>query len=74
MDDEFYDLVYDAWRREKDPDLVSEDSYEYMRAQGYYPDEISLEDVYPKYDNSDQESQCACAEHQGASCIHCGNV
>lgn len=47
MEDEFYDLVYDAWRQGKNPDLVSEDLYDDMRSQGYYPDEISVKDVYP---------------------------
>ena len=48
MEDEFYDLVYDAWRQGKSPDRVSEDRYDDLRSQGYYPDEISVKDVYPK--------------------------
>ena len=43
--DRFGDLVYDAWRFGKNPDRVSEDRYEDRRAQGYYPDEITLKDV-----------------------------
>ena len=48
MEDEFYDLVYDAWRQGKIPDMVSGDSYDDLRSQGYYPDEISVRDVYPE--------------------------
>lgn len=44
----FYDLVYDAWRSGRNPDSVSRDWFDDFRAQGYYPDEISLEMVYPK--------------------------
>jgi radical SAM superfamily enzyme with C-terminal helix-hairpin-helix motif len=74
MEDEFYDLVYDAWRQGKNPDLVSEESYDDMRSQGYYPDEISVKDVYPKHNNginSDRESRCACADNQGGPCSFC---
>jgi len=42
MDDEFYDICYDAWRSGKNPDNVSEDKWDYYRAEGYYPDEITL--------------------------------
>jgi hypothetical protein len=52
MDDEFYDLVYEAWQTGKDPDAVSIDAYDNCRTQGYYPDEISLNMVYPKQTNS----------------------
>ena len=45
---EFYDLVYDAWMQGKDPDMVSENRYDDLRSQGYYPDEISLNMVSPK--------------------------
>jgi hypothetical protein len=48
MDKEFYDNVYDAWMSGKNPDLVSEEMYEDLKDQGYYPDEISWEDIYPK--------------------------
>jgi len=51
MEDEFYDLVYEAWRRGKDSDAVSMDSYDDYRDRGYYPDEISLDMVYPKSNN-----------------------
>ena len=51
MDKEFYDLCYEAWMIGKNPDLVNEDDYDYMKAKGYYPDEITLKDCYPK--NSD---------------------
>jgi len=49
MEKDFYDLVYDAWMSGKNPDMVSEDRYDDMRSQEYYPDEISIRDVYPRY-------------------------
>ena len=48
MDDEFYDLCYEAWRSNKDPDLVSKDRYDDCLARGFYPEEINLDMVYPK--------------------------
>ena len=48
MEKEFYDLVYEAWMSGRNPDVVSEDRYDDLRAAGYYPDEISLGDVLPK--------------------------
>ena len=48
MDDEFYDLCYDAWRSGKNPDAVDPDAYDDARCRGYYPDEITLDMVYPK--------------------------
>lgn len=47
MDDNFYDLVYDAWLNGENPDTVSEDAYDDMLSQGFYPDEITLTDVLP---------------------------
>jgi len=48
MDDEFYDLCYDAWMTGKNPDNVDIDLYDSAIADGYYPDEITLDMVYPK--------------------------
>jgi len=48
MDKKFYDLVYEAWMEGKDPDAVSIDRYDDKRADGYYPDEITLDMVYPR--------------------------
>ncbi len=45
--DRFNDLVYDAWRAGRNPDAVDRDRYDYRLCQGYYPDEISLNDVMP---------------------------
>ena len=45
--DRFADLCYEAWRQGKNPDAVSEDRYDACRAEGWYPDEISLDMVYP---------------------------
>jgi len=55
MDDEFYDLCYEAWRSNKDPDLVSIDRYDDCLARGYYPEEISLGMVYPKEETEQDE-------------------
>jgi len=46
-DERFDDLVYDAWRAGKNPDSVSRDRYDDRLAEGFYPDEISLQDVLP---------------------------
>ena len=46
--DRFDDLVYEAWRSGRNSDLVSEDRFDQMLDQGFYPDEIELKDVYPK--------------------------
>jgi len=43
----FYDLVYEAWTRGKNPDAVSIDRYDDMLAKGYEPEEIQLSDVLP---------------------------
>jgi len=47
MDKEFYDLCYEAWCKGKNPDAVSEEAYEMCKDRGFYPDEITLRDVYP---------------------------
>ena len=47
MDKEFYDLCYEAWCQGKNPDAVSEEAYDMMLDRGFYPDEITLRDVYP---------------------------
>lgn len=39
----------------KDPDAVSEDMWDAHRAEGYYPDEISLSMVYPTAEKSKGE-------------------
>ena len=54
--DAFYDLCYEAWRSGKNPDAISEDRYDDLLAQGYYPDEISLKDVYPKRRSDDERT------------------
>lgn len=48
MDKEFYDLCYEAWCQEKNPDNVSEEGYEMCKDRGFYPDEINLKDIYYK--------------------------
>jgi len=48
MDDNFYDLVYEAWMTGKNPDNVDAERYDHMESRGYYPDEITLSDVYPQ--------------------------
>ncbi len=56
MDKEFYDLCYEAWLQGKNPDYVNVDSYDYMKSRGFYPDEITLKDVYPQ-PNQEQEEE-----------------
>ena len=48
MDDEFYDLVYEAWSCGCNPDNVDIDRYDSALADGYYPEEITLNMVYPE--------------------------
>jgi hypothetical protein len=57
MEKEFDDLVYEAWRRGRNPDLVSADRYDDRRAQGYYPDEITLDMVLPKRKKREDEEE-----------------
>ena len=45
--DRFGDLVYEAWRSGRNSDLVSEDRYDQMLDEGFYPDEIELKHIYP---------------------------
>jgi hypothetical protein len=59
MDDEFYDLCYEAWCRGRNPDSVSIDQYDACLADGYYPDEITLDMVYPKPKEDDAEDSPA---------------
>ena len=47
-DERFGDLVYEAWRSGRNPDLVDRDRYDAARAAGTYPDEITLRHVLPK--------------------------
>ena len=54
MDDEFYDLVYEAWMSGRDPDAVDIDRYDDLQAQGYYPDEISLDMMLPKREEEEK--------------------
>ena len=51
----FYDLVYEAYRQGKDSDAVDRDRFDDMRASGYYPDEITLRDVMPGVNRSEED-------------------
>ena len=58
MDDDdrrFHDLVYEAWRRGMNPDLVDKDAYDAATCNGYYPDEIVLDMVYPRAAKADDQ-------------------
>lgn len=57
MTDEFYDLVYEAWRSGKNPDLVSYDELDRLLSVGYYSDEISINDIYPNEDITEKWDQ-----------------
>jgi len=52
----FYDLVYDAWRFGRNPDNISADRYMDFRADGYYPEEITLKMILPKIQEQKNES------------------
>ena len=58
-DSEFYDLVYEAWCRGRNPDEVSEDRYDDMIDRGYCPDEIRLSDVLPSFKREDDDESTA---------------
>lgn len=47
MDKEFYDRCYDAWASGKSADL-DYDRWDNFRAQGYYPDEITVGMMCPR--------------------------
>ena len=53
----FYDLVYDAWRSGRNPDAIDRDRYDDKRAMGFYPDEITLDDVCPKRKQEEAEDK-----------------
>lgn len=55
MDDEFYDRCYEAWCCGKNPDNLSYDRWDHYRADGFYPDEITLNMMYPR-DYPDEEN------------------
>jgi hypothetical protein len=63
MDDEYYDLCYDAWMSGSNPDNVSEDDYEQCISQGYYPDEISLTDVLREPQVEPEQPSSTQAQH-----------
>jgi len=44
----FNDLWYDTWRSGQDPDRLSEDRYDAMLSKGFYPEDISVKDIYLK--------------------------
>jgi len=46
--EDFYDLVYDAWRNGKDPDAVNMDAFDDYLGKGYPSDEITVDMVYPE--------------------------
>ena len=43
----FGDLCYEAWRCGRNPDAILQDRFDDRLAEGYYPDEISLDMVLP---------------------------
>jgi hypothetical protein len=54
-EDAFSELVYEAWMTGRNPDMVSRDNFNYARSRGFYPDEISLNSIYPKRHNESEE-------------------
>jgi hypothetical protein len=55
--DRFGDLVYDAWRDGRDSDAVSRDRLDDRLAQGYYPDEVSLDMVLPRQQKQEEQEE-----------------
>lgn len=53
--DNFYDCCYEEWRRGHNPDDLSMDRWDDLRAQGYYPDEISTDMLCPHKERGDDE-------------------
>lgn len=47
MDSEFYDRCYESWCRGKSADL-DYDKWDHYRAQGFYPDEITVDMMLPQ--------------------------
>ena len=47
MDNEFYELCYEAWMTWHSPNDVSINEYDRLQSKGYSPDEISLNMVLP---------------------------
>lgn len=44
-DEYFADKCYAAWRDGENPDDCSRDEYDRLLASGYYPDEITYQDI-----------------------------
>ena len=49
----FYDLVYDAWLRGRNSDAVSIDRFDDRLIEGYPPEEITLNMIYPRRPKED---------------------
>ena len=43
----FFDLTYDAWRSGRNPDALSRDDFSGFMADGYAPEEITLNMMIP---------------------------
>jgi hypothetical protein len=52
---EYYDRVYEAWRTGRDSDAISRDDWDYYKAMGYQPDEISTDMLCPRVRPSREE-------------------
>ena len=46
---DFYDRCYDAWREGRNPDMVSWDTYDMLRASGVEEQDITWRDCYPNH-------------------------
>ena len=46
---DFYDRCYDAWREGRNPDMVSWDTYDMLRASGAEEQDITWRDCYPNH-------------------------
>lgn len=55
INDDFYELCYEAWLSGRDPDTVSRNEYDRLLSRGYSPDEISWQDCYPEETETEGE-------------------
>jgi len=47
-EERFGDLIYEAWRANKNPDFLNEDRFHDFLGSGYHPEEITLSMMMPE--------------------------
>lgn len=48
QEDRFGDLIYEAWRANKNPDFLNADRFQDFLNHGYHPEEITLSMMMPE--------------------------